>query len=108
MTDDKTRDIFVTGLKNAHAMEKQALSIMKPQVKRIENYPEIAEQLEKHISRPAWELWVAPHLSPPNCQEEPCQETISTTGPAGSWDRARRERAAKRGECLERSESRGA
>jgi ferritin-like metal-binding protein YciE len=49
MTDDKTRDIFVTGLKNAHAMENQALSIMKPQVKRIENYPEIAEQLEKHI-----------------------------------------------------------
>lgn len=30
-------------------MENQALSIMKPQVKRIENYPEIAEQLEKHI-----------------------------------------------------------
>jgi ferritin-like metal-binding protein YciE len=49
MSDDKTRDIFVTGLKNAHAMENQALSIMKPQVKRIENYPEIAEQLEKHI-----------------------------------------------------------
>lgn len=49
MTDDKTRDIFVTGLKNAHAMENQALSIMKPQVKRIENYPEVAEQLEKHI-----------------------------------------------------------
>ncbi|MEV4608832.1 ferritin-like domain-containing protein [Neorhizobium sp. LMR1-1-1.1] len=50
MSDDKTRDIFVTGLKNAHAMENQALSIMKPQVKRIENYPEIAAQLEKHIS----------------------------------------------------------
>lgn len=50
MSDDKTRDIFVTGLKNAHAMENQALSIMKPQVKRIENYPEIAAQLEKHVS----------------------------------------------------------
>jgi ferritin-like metal-binding protein YciE len=49
MADDTTRDIFVTGLKNAHAMEKQALSIMKPQAKRIENYPEIAVQLEKHI-----------------------------------------------------------
>lgn len=43
MSEDKTRDIFVTGLKNAHAMENQALSIMKPQVKRIENYPDIAE-----------------------------------------------------------------
>lgn len=27
MSEDATRDIFVTGLKNAHAMENQALSI---------------------------------------------------------------------------------
>jgi len=45
----ETRAIFVTGLKNAHAMEKQALSIMKPQVSRIENYPEVAARLEWHI-----------------------------------------------------------
>lgn len=43
------RSIFVTGLKNAHAMENQALSIMKPQVSRIENYPEVADMLERHI-----------------------------------------------------------
>ena len=43
------RDIFVTGLKNAHAMENQALSIMKPQLSRSENYPEIAQRLEIHI-----------------------------------------------------------
>lgn len=49
MSDDKTRDIFITGLKNAHAMENQALSIMKPQVKRIENYPDVAARLEEHI-----------------------------------------------------------
>ncbi|MDO1584809.1 ferritin-like domain-containing protein [Rhizobium oryzicola] len=46
---NETRDIFVTGLKNAHAMENQALSIMKPQVSRIENYPEVAQKLEQHI-----------------------------------------------------------
>ena len=45
-----THDLFVTGLKNAHAMENQALSIMKPQASRIENYPEIEAQLNKHIS----------------------------------------------------------
>ena len=44
-----TREVFVTGLKNAHAMESQALSIMKPQVSRIENYPEVARRLEEHI-----------------------------------------------------------
>ncbi|MFK4770642.1 ferritin-like domain-containing protein [Rhizobium sp. ZW T2_16] len=50
MSDDKTREIFVTGLRNAHAMENQALSIMKPQVKRIENYPEMAAMLQQHIN----------------------------------------------------------
>ncbi len=50
MSDNATRDIFITGLKNAHAMETQALSIMKPQVKRIENYPDVAARLEQHIA----------------------------------------------------------
>lgn len=43
------RDIFVTGLRNAHAMENQALSIIKPQISRIENYPEVRERLEMHL-----------------------------------------------------------
>ena len=43
------RDLFITGLKNAHAMEHQALSIMKPQASRIESYPDIEAQLNKHI-----------------------------------------------------------
>lgn len=45
-----TQDIFIAGLRNAHAMENQALAIMRPQLSRIENYPEVARQLEKHIS----------------------------------------------------------
>jgi ferritin-like metal-binding protein YciE len=49
MAENETREIFVTGLKNAHAMENQALSIMKPQIKRIENYPDIAAKLEQHV-----------------------------------------------------------
>lgn len=50
MTDNtEIRDIFVTGLRNAHAMENQALSIMKPQLSRIENYPEVAARLDAHI-----------------------------------------------------------
>ena len=43
------RALFATGLKNAHAMENQAISIMKPQLRRIEFYPEVAEKLEEHI-----------------------------------------------------------
>lgn len=49
MVENRTREIFVTGLKNAHAMENQALSIMKPQIKRIENYPDVATRLEQHV-----------------------------------------------------------
>ncbi|MCJ8507012.1 ferritin-like domain-containing protein [Rhizobium lemnae] len=49
MSNSKTREIFVTGLKNARAMESQALAIMKPQVERIENYPDIAAKLQEHI-----------------------------------------------------------
>lgn len=45
----RLRELFVTGLKNAHGLENQALSIMKPQVSRIENYPEVADRLQTHI-----------------------------------------------------------
>jgi ferritin-like metal-binding protein YciE len=47
---NETREVFITGLRNAHAMENQALSIMKPQLERIENYPAVAERLRQHIS----------------------------------------------------------
>jgi ferritin-like metal-binding protein YciE len=50
MADNETRDVFIVGLRNAHAMENQALSIMKPQLQRVENYPEVAAKLEQHIS----------------------------------------------------------
>jgi ferritin-like metal-binding protein YciE len=43
------RTIFVTGLRNAHAVENQALSLMKRQVERIENYPQVADRLRLHI-----------------------------------------------------------
>ncbi|WP_315764195.1 ferritin-like domain-containing protein [Sphingomonas sp. Y38-1Y] len=42
-------DLYITGLRNAHAVEKQALSIMTPQVERIENYPEVADRLRAHM-----------------------------------------------------------
>lgn len=48
-TTDTARDIFIVGLRNAHAMENEALGIMKPQLKRIENYPQVAERLDQHI-----------------------------------------------------------
>jgi ferritin-like metal-binding protein YciE len=48
--------LFITGLKNAHAMETQALSIMRPQLDRIENYPEVAQRLQQHITETEGQL----------------------------------------------------
>ncbi|MFN4101851.1 MAG: ferritin-like domain-containing protein [Pararhodobacter sp.] len=42
-------EIFASGLRNAHAMEKQALSIMQPQLNRLEHYPQVSALLERHI-----------------------------------------------------------
>lgn len=47
---EQARSIFILGLKNAHAMEKQALSIMQPQLNRLEHYPDLSQRLESHIS----------------------------------------------------------
>lgn len=46
---DVLQELFITGARNLHAVEKQALSIMTPQVKRIEHYPDVADQLRLHI-----------------------------------------------------------
>jgi ferritin-like metal-binding protein YciE len=50
LVTDEMREIFTTGLRNAHAMENQALSIMRAQVTRIEKYPQVAVRLEKHVA----------------------------------------------------------
>ena len=44
------RGVFLVGLKNAHAVEKRALSIMQPQVNRLMHYPDLHQRLEAHIS----------------------------------------------------------
>lgn len=46
----EARDVFITGLRNAHAMERQALAMMGPQISRNDNYPEVLQRLEQHKS----------------------------------------------------------
>ncbi|MET0258487.1 MAG: ferritin-like domain-containing protein [Methylobacterium sp.] len=43
------RSIYVTALKNTHALELQALQIMERQVDRLRNYPEMEAALRRHI-----------------------------------------------------------
>ncbi|MCJ2135502.1 ferritin-like domain-containing protein [Methylobacterium sp. J-026] len=45
-----THEIYVTALKNTHAVEMQALQIMERQVERLEHYPEMEQALRRHIA----------------------------------------------------------
>ncbi len=45
---EETRDLFITGLRNAHAMESQALSVIETQLGRLESYPEMIAMLQQH------------------------------------------------------------
>jgi ferritin-like metal-binding protein YciE len=48
VADDVTRSVFVTGLKNAHALEHEALALLNRQIDRLTNYEEVAERLRQH------------------------------------------------------------
>jgi ferritin-like metal-binding protein YciE len=48
-TTDKARDVYITGLRNQHAVENQAIELLERQVGRLENYPEMADRMHQHI-----------------------------------------------------------
>lgn len=43
------RDLLIDGLRNAHAMEKQAQELMERQSERTGDYPEVQARLRKHL-----------------------------------------------------------
>jgi ferritin-like metal-binding protein YciE len=43
------RDIFVVGLRNAHAMEIQARELMERQSERMDDYPEVKAKVAAHL-----------------------------------------------------------
>jgi ferritin-like metal-binding protein YciE len=46
---EEAQHIYVVGLRNAHALEKQAIEIMERQVGRLTHYPELSRRLRSHI-----------------------------------------------------------
>jgi ferritin-like metal-binding protein YciE len=40
---------FLTGVENAHALEKEAIELMERQIERIEHYPEMRQILRQHV-----------------------------------------------------------
>ena len=47
--NETTLQIYLTGLRNAHALEKEAMAIMQRQIERIENYPDMKKRLQEHL-----------------------------------------------------------
>lgn len=48
-SSETVQSIFVTALRNTHALEQEALQIMNRQVERLERYPEVEQMLRRHI-----------------------------------------------------------
>lgn len=48
-TSDHGLDLFITGLRNQHAVENQAVALLSRQVERLENYPEMEARMRQHI-----------------------------------------------------------
>lgn len=46
---DTNRKLFLAGLRNAHAMEKEAQQIIARQLDRLEHYPKVEERLRRHL-----------------------------------------------------------
>jgi ferritin-like metal-binding protein YciE len=46
---DAAKEIYFTGLRNAHALEQQATQLMERQLDRYERYPEVSRRLQQHI-----------------------------------------------------------
>ena len=46
---DIVRDYYIAGLRNAHAMEIQAIQLLTRQVERLESYPEMEARMRLHL-----------------------------------------------------------
>ena len=44
------RDLFIVGLRNAHAMEIQARELMERQSERLDEYPEVKSKIAAHLN----------------------------------------------------------
>lgn len=44
------RQNFIAWLRNAHAMEEHAVTLMAAQVRRIESYPDLRERMQQHLN----------------------------------------------------------
>jgi ferritin-like metal-binding protein YciE len=44
-----TREIYITGVRNAHALGSEAESLINRQLERLTNYPDLAQRMRTHL-----------------------------------------------------------
>ncbi|MBV8768417.1 MAG: ferritin-like domain-containing protein [Hyphomicrobiales bacterium] len=49
MNTEIARDLFIDGLRNAHAMEVQARELMERQSERLSDYPQVQMRVRQHL-----------------------------------------------------------
>lgn len=49
------KDNLLDWLKDAHAMEQQAESMLTAQAERLENYPDLKQRIQQHIEETRWQ-----------------------------------------------------
>jgi len=50
MMADNNRDLLIAGLKDAYALETQALDMMRTQQSRLDQYPELKARIGQHVT----------------------------------------------------------
>lgn len=50
VSPDVARDLFITGLKNAHAVVSQSETMAEANAKRVENYPQLKDKIEWYVT----------------------------------------------------------
>jgi ferritin-like metal-binding protein YciE len=56
VAQDQARELFVVGLKNAHATARNGLTMLESQVRRLEQYPSLKEKLETNLEQKKGQL----------------------------------------------------
>jgi ferritin-like metal-binding protein YciE len=49
LSSDTARELYATGLKNAHALEQQATQLLQRQIDRYDRYPDVSQRLQQHL-----------------------------------------------------------
>ena len=46
---DEAREVLIVGLRNAHAVESQAVELLERQVQALDDYPDVRSRVQQHL-----------------------------------------------------------